>query len=119
MVLFQSIFCALGGLSLVLIACEAGQHVSDVFSEVDYVLGQMDWYLLSIEMQRMLPAIIMFAQEPVVVKFFGSLSCSREQFKKVSPGLRWSDKPDCCFTFIFCLQISGDECRIQVFYGTS
>lgn len=71
-------------MNLVLIACEAGHRVSDTFDEMDDTFEKIDWYLLPIEVQRMLPVILMYVQEPMVPEFFGSISCTREQLRKVS-----------------------------------
>lgn len=82
--LFESVFCGVWALNLVFTACEFGQRLSNAVSGIDDVLIQIDWYRLPIKIQRALPAIILYAQEPAAIDFFGSLSCSREQFKKVS-----------------------------------
>lgn len=39
--------------SFVFIICEPGQYFTKQFEKFSDVLGQCDWYLLSIEMQRM------------------------------------------------------------------
>lgn len=72
-VLLESIFCGLWAWSLVLVLCEAGQQMIDTFGEIEEAFEQIDWYLLPIEIQRMMPQIIMYAQEPMVVRFFGSV----------------------------------------------
>lgn len=84
MVLFESIVCEFAALLLVLIACEAGHRISDTFEKMDDTFEEIDWYLLPIDVQRMLPVVLMYVQETMVPKFFGSISCSREQFRKVS-----------------------------------
>lgn len=68
-------------------ACVGGQYLTDKFSEIGNAVEQIDWYLLPIQIQRVLPAIIMFSQEPIIIKFFGNLACSREQLKKVCEDL--------------------------------
>lgn len=60
-----------------------GQRFDDAFSEVDDVLGQLSFHLLPMKVQQMLPIVIQHSQKPGFVKFFGSLSATREQFKKV------------------------------------
>lgn len=84
MVLFESIALCFGSLSLVLLACEAGQRFSNAFSEVDNAFCQLDFYLLPMEIRRILPAVVIYVQEPLYVKFFGNLCCTRAQFKQVS-----------------------------------
>lgn len=68
---------------MLLFACEIGQRFCNAFEEVDNVLGQINFYLLPIEIQCLLPTVILYFQEPLVVRFFGSLCCTREQFKEV------------------------------------
>ena len=65
-------------------SCEIGQRFCNAFDVVDDTIGQLNFYLLPMEIQRILPMVIMYSQEPLVVRFFGSLCCTREQFKKVS-----------------------------------
>lgn len=72
------------GLATVFIACEFGQRMADAFDEFNCAIRQFDWYLLSIEMQRMLPMIIVIVQKPVSMGCFGSIICGREVFKNVS-----------------------------------
>lgn len=85
MVLLESMFCGFWAFCLVLVICEAGQKLSDSFEEVEDDFGQIDWYLLPLEIQRMLPTILIYLQDPMVVRFFGSLTCCRELFKNVMP----------------------------------
>lgn len=78
-----SIFGAFWGACLVFAVCEISERYSNAFSEINDVVGQLEWYLLPIEAQRLLPLLIMYCQKPFVIKFFGNIACSREQFKKV------------------------------------
>lgn len=97
LVLLESMFCGCWALSMVLIACEACQRLSDSFGKVSDAFEQIDWYLLPIGIQRMIPATTLFAQEPVLVSFFGSSSCTREQFRKVSCETDKHVKLNCSF----------------------
>lgn len=47
------------------------------------MIGKLSWYLLPVEIQRLLLFTIMNVQRPVVIKCFGNILCGREQFKKV------------------------------------
>lgn len=69
---------------LVFIVCEIGERISTAFNEIDDVIDQFKWYLLPAEVQRMLPTIILNVQQKVALKCFGSISCQREAFRKVS-----------------------------------
>ena len=74
------VFCAFG---FVFVACELGQRISDAFNELSDVIGRFNWYTFSVEVQHILPTIILVAQQPVVISCFGSVLCLREAFKKV------------------------------------
>lgn len=66
---------------------ELGERISKAFSEVFDEIDRLDWYKLPIELQKILPIILLDAQQLVVLECFGSISCSREVFKKVSENL--------------------------------
>lgn len=63
---------------------ELGQVFSNSFDEIKEEVGQINWYLFPIGIQRMLPITIANVQQPVLIKSFGNILCLRDQFKKVS-----------------------------------
>lgn len=69
----------------IFILCEFGERVAGAFNGINNVLDQFDFYLFSIETQKMLLTIISLSQEPAVV-FHASenISATRKFFKKVS-----------------------------------
>lgn len=73
--------------NLVFIVCECAQRVTNAFGEINDVVGQFDWYLYPIEIQQLLIQLIKYAQKPITIAFFGSIQCSREQFRKVRQSL--------------------------------
>lgn len=68
-----------------LIFCEVGEKVSNVFSEFEYEIGQIKWYLFSNSNRQLLITIMCFGQKPIALDGFGSIKGSREVFKEVSP----------------------------------
>lgn len=66
-----------------LVACELSQRVNVAFEECDKIIEQFDWYRFPLEIQRILPTIIIYAQRPVEIKCFGSMACNRAAFKDV------------------------------------
>ena len=84
MVLLLTSFYGLYAFGVALAICEFGQYESDAFQEIDDEIEAFDWYLYSHEIQQMLPIILMAVQQPVELKYFGSFSAVRENFKKVS-----------------------------------
>lgn len=66
------------------IACELSQRINLAFDECNDMIEQFEWYLLPAEMQRMLPFIMHFAQQPIHINCFGSTAYGRGLFKYVS-----------------------------------
>lgn len=63
--------------------CELGERTGNIFIELDYEIGQLDWYLFPMNIQKMLPTLMANSQKPVVFNCFGSVACTRWQFQKV------------------------------------
>lgn len=68
----------------VAVICELGEQSSGIFSTLDEKINEIDWHLYPIEIQRMLPTIMILSQKPMFVTLFGSTSVTRETFKRVS-----------------------------------
>lgn len=69
---------------LIFIYCELGQRVNEAFNRPYDAICQHESYLYSIEIQRMLPVIILIAQQPIDLRGYGNFSCTRDRFKSVS-----------------------------------
>lgn len=67
----------------IFIACELCERVSNAYSEIDDAVNHINWHLFPIEIQKMLPTIIINTQKPIVFECFGSICFSRETFKNV------------------------------------
>ena len=63
--------------------CELSGRLSSQFDEIYYLINRFDWYLLPLEIQRILPFVIANAQQSVDFPCFGSFACNRELFKTV------------------------------------
>ena len=70
--------------AFVFVVCEFGQIMSNAYTEIDHEVCQLDWYLFSMEIQKILPTLMIVTQKPVGLDVFGNISCGREDFKKVS-----------------------------------
>lgn len=70
--------------AFVFVICEFGQKVSNAFIEIEHETGQLEWYLFTMDIQRILLILMIVAQNPVGLHVFGDISCDREDFKKVS-----------------------------------
>lgn len=118
MSLLLLILCGIFAFATVFITCEIGQRINDAFGELAYAIVQFDWYLLPMEIKRMLPVIIAIAHKPFSLKCFGCIICTREVFIKVSikQSNQQSDKLFKFYHSIFCPDPSTS---IFVLYGAS
>lgn len=66
----------------ILIFCEVGEKVSQMF-DIDREISQLRWFRFPIKVQRHFVTIMSFGQKTVVLNGFGSISGSREVFKRV------------------------------------
>lgn len=69
--------------AVVFICCEFGQKLSKSFDRIDHVITQLDWYRFPVNVCKFLPTFIAGAQEPTVLRVFGSICCTRTDFKNV------------------------------------
>ena len=84
LVLLATIAEVLYAFGLLLTACELCQRNSQAFNECSDMVEQIDWYSFPVEIQRIMPIIFHFTQQPIELIFFGSSVCNREAFKYVS-----------------------------------
>lgn len=82
--LIELIYAGFRCLLFLFFTFEFGQQLRNAFGEIDHVFDQFNWYLFPIEVKRILPTVILYVQQPVQLKFFGSYSCNREHSKRVS-----------------------------------
>lgn len=69
-------------LLVLFVLCNFADDVSDRFERAN-IYVHCDWYKFPGEVQHLLPIIIINTQKSVVVKGFGNIDCTREQFKMV------------------------------------
>lgn len=81
--LFLLIICGIFATATVFIACELSQRLIDAFDKIHLNIDRCAWYLFPKEIKRILPIVIVYAQEPVSLECFGSLICNRDVFKNV------------------------------------
>lgn len=81
--LFITIWEVIDVLFAIGIVCELGERSTGIFSAMDEAINDIDWHLYPIEIQRMLPIIMIVTQKPIFVKCFGSIAVTRETFKMV------------------------------------
>ena len=69
---------------MIFVGCEFAQRGCNGLNKINDVIDQFDWYLFPHKINRILPMIIIIAQQKIAIKCFGSISCDRDTFKKVS-----------------------------------
>lgn len=62
---------------------EIGERVSIGFSEIGIAIDELDWYLVPVEMWKMLLPLKLIAHKSFGFCGFGRASCAREIFKMV------------------------------------
>lgn len=70
------------------LVCECGEQLSTRFTALSDTIWHSDWYKYPIEVQRMLPTIMINLQQQTDLQGFGNVLCTREIFKKVR-FLKW------------------------------
>lgn len=63
--------------------CYFGEVVTTAFEELSDEIYQCDWDTFSYKIRRILPNIMLVAQEPVHIQAHGGIRCTRDTFKKV------------------------------------
>lgn len=84
LLLFVSVIYACYAFGTAFIICELCEQISNLFNEINVSIGQLSWYYFPYKLQRILPTILVMSQKPFKIECFGSITCSRDTFKKVS-----------------------------------
>lgn len=80
MALFGEIFWSI---ACIFLFCEFGNMVTIEFEDLNEIIGQLNWYSYPNDVQRMMPIIMIVAQESVIIHGYGNIACVRESFVKV------------------------------------
>lgn len=65
------------------VCCEIGQLSNNLFEEINDQFDQIVWYSYPFEIRLMLSTVFDMVQKSIYLKFFGSMTASRDTFKKV------------------------------------
>lgn len=84
MTLFGEMFWSV---TCIFLYCEFGDRVTNEFEELNDAIDQLKWYDFPIEIQRMMPIIMILAQKPVEIRGYGNIACARHVFLKVSENI--------------------------------
>lgn len=69
---------------VIVVVCEFFQRTTDHFKMVGDAFCSFDWYLLPIDMQRILIMVMANAQQPITIRGFANTSCVRVSVKSVN-----------------------------------
>ena len=61
-----------------------GGRINRAFGEIEDEMYQMDWHLFPMKLQKMVPIILINAQQPVEFMGFGNFPANRETMKRVN-----------------------------------
>lgn len=96
--------------------CDLGEKVSNGFDTLNESIFIGDWYTLPIEIQRILPTILLATQKPVTLRGFGNIPCMRQTFRKVS-WILWKKHWNCTFIVGIILRLRTAVFHISWFFG--
>lgn len=63
--------------------CDFGESVSGRYASISENIYQSNWYLFPFDVQRLLPIIMISAQQPIILRGLGNVLYTREAFKNV------------------------------------
>lgn len=68
---------------LIFLICEPGERVTNQFGLFGAELKRCNWYVLSIDMQRMYVTFLLDTQQSINIQSYGGIQCTRETLKTV------------------------------------
>lgn len=69
--------------AFIVLFCEFGATLTEQFEMLNDKLIQSNWYMFSIDVQRMFLMLILNSGKPTFIRGFGNVSCTRVALKKV------------------------------------
>lgn len=70
-------------LLMIFFFCILGEMVTNQFEMFNDELNQCNWYVLPLELQKIMIIVMVNAQRETVIRGFGNILCTRQTFKKV------------------------------------
>lgn len=84
MALIRDVCMMFWSFAAVFFLCHFSENVSTSFEKLNDRLFECDWYLLPNELQRSFFITTIAVQEPIHIRGFGNVLCTRQSFKEVS-----------------------------------
>lgn len=76
---------------LIFLFSELGERLTNQFNEINKEILDYDWYAFPISIQKLIPTILTGTQDPVVIRGYGNINCTRDTFKQVNPSINQND----------------------------
>lgn len=103
--------------AVVFVICELSQRITNKYEEIFKLTDQLNWYLFSNGIKKMIPTTLIMLQQPVEIKCFGSFSSNRESFKWASTCVQYTHHL-CCFILSFFSLFLDNENQLFVCHAT-
>lgn len=117
--LFEVLVEIFWSISLIFIFCELGERVTDGFNELNDVICTLDWYTFPIKRQQMFQTILIAFQQPVIFQAFGSISCTRDVFKRVSSANKYFKSSSIYLQNIYSPVLGCQRCMFILYDASS
>lgn len=78
-----SIAAATLSFGVVFMFCELGEELNGQTKEINDAMWDSDWDSFPLNLQRMMPMILLSTQHPEELTAYGGTLCTRDTFKKV------------------------------------
>lgn len=105
--------------NLTFIPCELSGRITIAFLKVYDAVGRLKWYAFPIEIQKMLPIVLMSSEEPMALRCFGSILCGRDVFKQVCMGIPKIQQSAKYFGDFFFFRWTIPHFHISWYFGNS
>lgn len=69
---------------VVFMFCELGEELNGQTKEINDAMCELDWDSFPLNLQRMMPMILLTTQHPKELTAYGGTLCTRNTFKRVS-----------------------------------
>lgn len=90
--------------SIIFAFCELGAQLTNQFNALDETLCQIKWYLLPVDVQRMILICMLDAQHEMFLRGYANIVCTRDAFKNVRD-FSWHNNKISEIKFIFNLML--------------
>lgn len=88
--IFRPAFVVFWSIVIVFVDCECGERLAQQFNEIDTEYSQSKFYFFPVDLQRMYLILMLDIQQPVYIRGYGNIVCTRDFFKEVTHHIKYS-----------------------------